>query len=152
MSKLTISVVADDEVRVSTGQGEAQKMFNESETADPTLFWSPKWVREIVSYLVTSEYMQKRYREYINYIIWTAFRVPDFPDHGKLVFATKLLLGKWMSDCAADETCLAPPSRRMLQDDEMKKVLTSYMSMSKKIANAKATDDWDEVRNIKTNV
>jgi hypothetical protein len=146
MSKLTISIVADDEVRIITDSGEAQKLFSENPNSDPILNWTPKWTREIISYLVTSEYMQSRYRDYINYLIYVGFRKPEYPEHAKLVFALKLLLGRWMTDCAADGTCLAPPSRRMLQDSEMKKVLSSYMKMSKAIEIAKSSENLTDTK------
>ena len=145
MGKLHISCVADDEVRVISGEpgggGErptAQKLLSEDPRADPAIYWSPRWVRELVSYLVTCKYLQERYRSYINFLIWTAFRSPELPDHGELVRATKLLLAKWTVDCSRDDTCLAPPSRRMLADNEIRKVLTSYSEMKKAVIAQKA--------------
>lgn len=141
MGKLFISCVADDEVRVVSGDSgtgaTAQKLLNEDPRADPAIYWSARWVRELVSYLVTCKYLQERYRSYINYLIWTAFRSPELPDHAELVRATKLLLAKWTVDCSRDETCLAPPSRRMLNDSEIRKVLTSYAEMKKAVIAAK---------------
>jgi hypothetical protein len=138
MGKLYISVVADDEVRfISDTKATAQKLLSENPQADPAIYWSPRWVREIVSYLITCDYLQQRYRTYINYLIVVACSKPEFPDHIALVKATKLLLGKWTYDCGRDDTCLAPPSRRMLADNEIKKVLTSYATMQRAIVDAK---------------
>ena len=156
MGKLFISCVADDEVRVVSGDDSgggnatAQKLLSEDSRADPAIYWSPRWVRELVSYLVTCKYLQERYRTYVNFLIWTAFRSPELPDHGELVRATKLLLGKWTVDCSRDDTCLAPPSRRMLADNEIRKVLTSYSDMKKAVIAAKDGSDLSVLDTINT--
>jgi hypothetical protein len=150
MKKLYISCVADDEVRV-VGEDNvaAQKLLSEDERADPVIYWTPRWVRELVSYLVTCKYLQERYRSHINFLIWTAFRSPELPDHAELVRATKMLLAKWTVDCSRDDTCLAPPSRRMLADNEIRKVLTSYAEMKTAILESTKGND-NKLESIKT--
>jgi hypothetical protein len=156
MGKLLISCVADDEVRVvsqetdGSSNATAQKLLSEDPRADPAIYWSPRWVRELVSYIVTCKYLQQRYRSHVNFIMWTAFRSPEMPDHAELVRATKMLLAKWTVDCSRDNTCLAPPSRRMLADNEIRKVLTSYDDMKKAVIAAKAGKDISALDNIIT--
>ena len=150
MSELQISVVASDEVRVTGGTAGTpamQKLVSPMPNADPALYWSPAWIRELVSYLTTNKYLQNRYPKYINFLIWHAYRLPSLPDHAQLVDALQLLLGAWMSDCANDNTCLAPPSRRMLQDREIAKILVSYDKMKTAIKTAQADPaDADAVK------
>lgn len=135
-NSFTISVVADDELRVSSGpDNTSQKMLSENPKADPTQYWSPKWTREIVSYITTSEYLQAKYPKHINYIVWTAYRSADYPEHSTLVKALRMLLGAWMYDCTIDKTCLAPPSRKMLGDSEFRKVLDAYNKLKNQVAN-----------------
>ena len=86
-TKIEISVVANDEIRVKSSSATAQKLLNSNPNADPATYWSPRWTREIVSYLVTSDYLQKRMPAYVDYLIWIAFHKPEFPDHARLVAA-----------------------------------------------------------------
>lgn len=158
MGKLFISCVADDEVRVVSGvkdggtSATAQKLLSEDSRADPSIYWSPRWVRELVSYIVTCQYLQERYRSYVNFLIWTAFHSPELPDHAELVRATKLLLAKWTFDCSRDDTCLAPPSRRMLADNEIRKVLDSYSEMQRVVIATKKSRDLALLDSIKSDM
>jgi len=150
-TKLYISCVADDELRVKTGEKDgatAQKLLSEDPRADPAVYWSPKWVREIVSHFAMNKQLQERYRSYINYLVWTAFRKPELPDHAELVIALKMLLAKWTVDCTRDETCLAPPSRRMLADTEIRKVLASYSKMKNAVEKAKTSKKIEDLDGI----
>jgi len=133
----TFSVVADDEIYVkrpddSTG---LQKMLSLNPNASPKLFWTPVLVREICAYLVESQYLQKKYPRHLEHLAWTAFSKPYLPDHVDLVLSLQQLLRVWMADCVTDDKCIGRPSRRMLEDRELRKILLAYKNMRDEYAS-----------------
>lgn len=129
----SFSVVADDEIMVERpGFEPSQKMFSLNPEANSKLYWTPVLTREIASYLVQSQYLQKRYPSHLAHLAWTAFSKPYIPDHVDLVLSIQQLLRVWIADCVRDDKCIAKPSRRMMNDRELAKILRAYNALKTK--------------------
>ena len=127
MAAYTISVVADDEIRLKTNEGTyIQKLVHEKVGQNPEVYWTSQWVREIVSYMTECVYLQKRYPKFVEHLAWTAYSPVNMPQHADLVRSLRMLLTVWLKDCVESETCIAPPSRAMLADRELRKMLKKY--------------------------
>jgi hypothetical protein len=127
---MRISVAADDEVRVITDVSDpnsaAQKIVTAKEGGSSAEFWTYKELLEIASYLHDSVDLQKAYPKDIELMGFVLYHDPADPPRSALVTSLKNVLTKWMLSCSKDDNCLAPPSRRLMQDSELRKILLSY--------------------------
>jgi len=141
---MTISVVADDEVRVQNDGKYVQKLIHPKVGLNPEVYWTSTWVREIVSYLTECDYLQKRYPKFIEHLAWTAYAPVQMPTHDSLVNSLRMLLTVWLKDCVESETCIAPPSRTMLRDRELFKILKRYKTLKESMERDDGGEGEDE--------
>lgn len=133
-----LTVVADDEIRIQRPEDitPMQRMFSTNPQASSKLYWTPVWTREIVSYMVQSTYLQKKHPDQLAHLAWTAFSKPYLPDHADLVMSLQRVLRVWISDCVKSDSCIAPPSTRMLRDAELRKIFKNYQNLQAEVAAA----------------
>lgn len=144
MVQLTLTVTASDEIRVKNEDepdSVAQKLVSAKEGSSEA-FWSYLELLEIASYLHDAPRLRANFQSLVLNLGWELYHQVTKPSRADLVHAMKLLLTKWMLTCSEAEECIAPPSRRMLADDELVKVIKAFQKLQneKKEWQAKQID------------
>jgi len=117
----SIDITAEDEFRFKTDDIVTQKRISDKEGPEEEVY-NPFWTREIASFLCQQPYLHTKWPEEMAFLQWTLFHKETVPSHSSVVRALRLLMRQWMFACSQDTNCLAPPSRKMMEDEEFKKI------------------------------
>lgn len=124
---MRIIVTADDELRVVTSDGTvAQKLVTGKTGLGGHDAWNMRELLEIASYLHDSPKLREHFERVVDALGWVLYHQPENPTRKDLTNVMRLLMTCWSMYCSQSEDCIAPPSRRMLSDHAMRKVLRAF--------------------------
>jgi len=127
----TAWVVASDELRFKDGSRTAQKQISYDPTASSARYWSPSSLLDIAALLCYSDDMRKRYPANISHLAWVLAARPGVPSHAEVVQSMLALLERFTYDCRKNAECLPPPSRAMLKNADVSKIVDRFATLQK---------------------
>ena len=124
MSKVKISIVSDTELAYTEGE-QSESRYVDLETVSEE-YWSWAFLLEIAAYMSISEFLANRYPAHVNHLQWVLYHTSEDPSRTRLVHSMRYLMSIWSADCTASDKCIARPSKAMLGDRELLKLLQRY--------------------------
>jgi hypothetical protein len=137
-SDFDLWVVSSNELRMRDGKRVAQKQLSYDPTASSARYWSPTALLDIAALLCYDKAVQKRYPRHIEHLAWVLAARPGTPSHAEVVESMLNFMEKFTIDCRSSDECLPPPSREMLNNKDVKKVVDRFQALKQK---------YDELRN-----
>jgi hypothetical protein len=126
-AKYEIAVTAADEVQFKTPDGtRTQKRISRKIHSDTALYYDTYWMREIAAYMSGLAYLHALFPKPMLHLQWVLYHSEEPASHAAVADELLTILEMWITSCQSDQSCLAPPSRDMLNDPEFRKVFNFF--------------------------
>lgn len=128
-TKVVISIASDNELVYTEGE-ESESRIVDTETLSDD-YWTWPFLLEIAAYCSVSKVLAARYPQHVRHLQWVLYSTAQDPSRITLVHSLKYLMSIWSSDCTASSQCIAPPSKKLLADRELRKILSRVGQLQK---------------------